>query len=144
MKKGYLLLIIGLIFLSAVSIVSAAEPRCIPSLNGPNSVMSGSPVFFLGSIDLHGPVNPLIYQGNQIQIYKSSFPGIGFMRWNMPTLVGTSKTMKQGQYIMKYTPSETAYYQAWCTYAGEQKVTSWHSPWIKVIVDKKTITPRLT
>ena len=144
MKKLVWVSLACLMVFSIVTIVSAAEPRCIPSLTGPDSVMLGSPVFFTGSIDLHGPVDSPVYQGNQIKIYKSPFPHNRFMRWNMPTLIGTSTTMKKGQYILKYAPAETAYYQAWCTYKGEQKITSWHSPWIKVIVDKKTIDPRFS
>jgi hypothetical protein len=127
MKKFVVVLLGGLILLLMVPIVSAGEPRCVPTLNAPTKVVYGTQIYFKGFGTLHGGVtSPLA--GNEIQIYKSSTP------LRKPILIGTTITGRGGIYSFKYTAEDTAYYQAVCVYKGNYDgiVTSWHSQWVKV------------
>ena len=124
--------------LSIVSVVSAAEPRCIPTLNAnPATVKLGNPVYFAGHIKINAVASPVL-EGNEIRIYKSYWPVNVFGRWNTPTLIVTTKTVAGGGYFQGYKPTDTAYYRAVCIYKGEvpswRPVTSGDSPWIKVTV----------
>jgi len=127
MKKLVFVLLGCLILLLMVPVVSAGEPRCVPTLNAPANVAYGTEIQFKGVGKLAGGVtSPLA--GNEIQIYKSSTP------LRKPILIGTTTTGRGGMYSFKYTVKDTAYYQAVCVYKGDYDriVTSWHSPWIRV------------
>lgn len=127
MKKLVFVLFGCVILLLMVPIVSAGEPRCVPTLNAPAKVLFGTEIHFTGVGKLAGGVtSPLV--GNEIQIYKSSTP------LKKPILIGTTITGRGGIYSFKYTAEDTAYYQAVCVYKGnyDRKVTSWHSSWEKV------------
>jgi hypothetical protein len=135
MKGLFSALLACLLFLLILSVVSAGEPHCKPTLDAPPMVYFGSSILFSGVGHVSSVPSPVI-EGNEIRIYKSYSPGTAFLRFNKPILIGTSTTMKKGVYFFSYTPKDTAYYQAWCLYKSEsdRPVTSWHSPWVKVAV----------
>jgi hypothetical protein len=130
MKKLVFVLLGCLIILLTVSVVSAGEPHCTPSLTAtPQLVLNGNPVEFYGNLS-GMPLEEMAE--SKIDLYYTKVPATRFIKQLVPQRIATTYANSDGGYVLTYYPTQSGFYQTWCTPYAD--VTPWHSQWVRVTV----------